>query len=103
MQTHIGMHKEIDRWIVAESGTGASKLQEVQEAMSCWNVAEHSGAASSHQDAEANASWKDVERVRSKKGLKKMHRGMQRAIDNLKSKNKSVKKRKKQRNVIVFG
>ena len=98
MQTNnIGMHEEIDRWIVAESGTGASKLQEVQEAMdrwnvtehsdmtndhqdvleatSRWNVTEHSGAASCHQDAEANASWKDVGRIRSKKGIR-MYRGM---------------------------
>ena len=45
------------------------------EAKIHWDVAEHSDATSCRQGAEANASWKEVERVGSKKGIR-MHRGM---------------------------
>ena len=62
MQTHIGMHKEIDCWNVTESGTGASELQAVQEAMDRWNVTEHSDEANDHQDMlEAMSCWNVTE------------------------------------------
>ena len=72
----------MNRWDITEHSD-----KTMPEVIDCWDVAENSDTANGNQDAEANASWKDVERVGAKKG-QRMHRGMQRAIDCWKSKKK---------------
>ena len=80
------VQEEMDCWNVMEYSDKA-----MPETKDRWNVVEHSGTANCCQDAEANVSWKDVECVGAKKGLR-MHRGIQRAIDNWKIKKQSAGK-----------